>query len=93
MKVTIQLFIHQKPGQEQQVSVVDMSKYPDIFGALLGVRTIEVEVEPFDIDPTAAMIDALKEKIEQERRNSLLRINHLQDQISQLTAIGHEVAA
>lgn len=90
MKATIQLYVHQRLGEEPRVLTSDMSEYPDVFGALLGMREVEVEIEPFDTDPVAAMIDSLQAKIERERGESQARIRFLSEQISKLQCIEYK---
>lgn len=90
MKATIKLYIHQIPGQEQRAWVYDLSKWPESYGALLGVREVEVEFEPFDVDPVVAMIDGLEKQVEKERAESQGRVNLLLEKISKLKCIEHK---
>ncbi len=90
MKTTVKLYIHQIPGQEQYALCSDMSRWPDVWGALLGVREVEVEFEQFDTDPMEAMIDALEQQIASERAESQVRVNLLMERISQLRSLEHK---
>ena len=92
MKATIKLYVHQLPGKEPTVEVSDMTKY-GWYGACLGVREVEVEVEPFDVDPVAAMVSGLENQIEQERAESRRKVNHLLDQISKLQCLEYQPGA
>ena len=89
MKATIKLYVHQLPGKAPTVEVSDMTRY-GWYGVCLGVREVEVEIEPFDIDPVAAMVSALEDRIEQERSESLRRVNLLLDQISKLQCLEYQ---
>ena len=86
MKATIKLYVHQLPDKAPTVEVADMTRH-GWYGACLGVREVEVEVEPFDVDPVAALVSALEDRIEQERADSQQRINVLLDQISRLQCL------
>ncbi|MDH4581416.1 hypothetical protein E8F20_05940 [Pseudomonas sp. BN415] len=89
MKTTITLYIHQLPGKEQRAEICDMSMYQS-YGALLGVREIEVEYEPFDVDPVVAMIDNLEQRIAQKRADCTRECNLLLEQISQLKCLEYK---
>lgn len=89
MKAKIKLYVHQMPGKEQTVEITDMTRH-GWYGVCLGVREVEVEVEPFDVDPVAAMVSALEDRIEQERADSQQRINVLLDQISSLQCLEYQ---
>ena len=89
MKATIKLYVHQLPGKAPTVEVTDLTQY-GWYGACLGVREVEVEIEPFDIDPVTAMVSALEGQIEQERSESLRRVNLLLDQISKLQCLEYQ---
>lgn len=93
MKTTIELFIHQKPGEPQKALTCDMSEYAEKswgHGVLLGVREVEVEFEPFDIDPTQALIASYEAQVVKERADSQVRVNLLLDKISKLKCIEHK---
>lgn len=92
MKATIKLYIHQLPGRDQTAEIVDMSMY-QTYGALLGVREVEVDFEPFDIDPVAAMIDNLEGLIAQKRADCTRECNRLLERISQLKCLEHKPEA
>lgn len=87
MKTTVKLYIFQRPGEEQRATHLNMSAYPDHYGVLLGTREIEVEVEPFDVDPTAAMIKRLEQETIQVTADAQHRIAQLQEQISKLRCL------
>ncbi len=86
MKSKIKLYVHQLPGKAPTVEITDMTKY-GWYGVCLGV---EVEVEPFDVDPVAAMVSALEDRIVQERNESQQRVNLLLDQISKLQCLEYQ---
>ena len=92
MKATIKLYVHQLPGKAPTVEVTDMTEY-GWYGACLGVREVEVEIEPFDIDPVTAMVSALEDQIEQERAESQRKVNHLLGQISKLQCLEYQPGA
>ncbi|MNP02580.1 hypothetical protein D3C76_944380 [compost metagenome] len=89
MKTTIKLYIHQLPGKEQRAEVCDMSGF-EWYGALLGIREVEVDFEPFDVDPVVAMIDSLERQIAQKRANCTRDCNLLLEKISQLKCLEHK---
>lgn len=93
MKTTITLYIHQRPGEEQRALHLDMSAYPEHYGAMLGTREIEIEFEPFDIDPTASMIERLEREVVSVPADSQRRITHLQEQIDKLRCLEHKPEA
>ncbi len=86
MKSKIKLYVHQLPGKAPTVEITDMTKY-GWYGVCLGVV---VEGEPFDVDPVAAMVSALEDRIEQERNESRQRVNLLLDQISKLQCLEYQ---
>lgn len=92
MKTTIKLYIHQEPGKEQRAEICNMSDFYG-YGALLGVREVEVEFEPFDIDPVVAMIDNLEQQIAQKRADCTRECNLLLEKISQLKCLEHKPEA
>lgn len=90
VKQTIKLYIHQVPGQPQTAQVCDLSRFTEVYGALLGVREVEVEFEAFDLDPVVAMIDGLEKQVEQERADSQRKVNFLLEKISKLRCLEHK---
>lgn len=89
MKHIARFYIHQVPGKEQEVYYSDLSEY-SWAGALLGIREVEVEIEPFDIDPVVAMIDCLEAQIEKERADSQMRVNLMLERIGKLKCLEHK---
>ncbi|MCY1370963.1 hypothetical protein D9M69_580850 [compost metagenome] len=70
-----------------------MSPYADKsygHGALLGTREVEVEFEPFDVDPVVAMIDSLEQQIAKRRADCTRECNQLLERISQLKCLEHK---
>lgn len=93
MKCTVKLYIFQRPGEEQRATHLNMSAYPESYGVLLGTREVDVEVEPFDVDPTTAMIERLEQEVAQVRTDSQQRITQLHEQISKLRCLEHKPEA
>lgn len=93
MKATVKLYIFQRPGEEQRATHLNMSAYPEHYGVLLGIREVEVEVEPFDIDPTSAMIKRLEQETVQVAADAQHRIAQLREQISKLRCLEHKPEA
>lgn len=84
---TIRLYIHQKPGEPQQAITCDMSSYPSMYGALLGVFDVQVEWPEIQADPTAALIDHYERQIVQEQADHLDRMAALMEQVHNLRSI------
>lgn len=85
MKTTVTLYIHQRPGGEQVAWVANMGFAPEVYGTLLGTRTVEVEFEPIRPDEISNQLDALKKHADSERAKFMARQGELFDQIEQLT--------
>ena len=99
MKKTIEVFVHQRLTGFCKgglfVSDCNLTNSA-LFKGKDAVRVIyaaEIEIEVPEDDLDLAEIDALEAEIAQERGASQHRVNLLLDRISQLKAIGHEVAA
>lgn len=92
MKSTITLYIHQRPGEPQQALTCDMSSYPTMYGACLGVYDVEVEWPEVSKDPTAALIEHYEQQIEHERAEHNGRVGALMDRIHDLRLIEHKDA-
>lgn len=99
MKMTIKVFVHQRVAGFFKGSLLldecDLSDSRHFQGLdavrLIGTHEIEVDVPSADLD--LAEIEAIEAQIAKERGESQHRVNLLLDRISQLKAIGHEVAA
>lgn len=84
---TIRLYIHQKPGEPQEAITCDMSSYPSMYGALLGVFDVQVEWPEIQADPTAALIDHYERQIEREVAEHRDRVGSLMEHIHNLRSI------
>lgn len=99
MKKAIQIFVCQRLAGfakgETMVTDYDASKSQHYRGvdSLRVIHTQEIEVDVPDDNLDLAEIEALEDQIAKERGDSQRRVNLLLDRISQLKAIGHEVAA
>ena len=99
MKKTIKVFVCQRVAGfakgETVVSDYDLSqsKYWSGLDAVRLIGTLEIEVDVPSADLDLAEIEAIEAQIAKERGESQHRVNLLLDRISQLKAIGHEVAA
>lgn len=99
MKKTIQIFVFQRLAGWNKgalmASEIDLSGMAHYQGAdsirVIEVREIEVDVPDVDLD--LLEIEALEAQIAKERGESQHKVNLLLERISQLKAIGHEVAA
>lgn len=70
----------------------DMRKIPDCMKDKVWIGQVNVELDFPEIDMHAAKIEALEAQIQKERADSQVRVNLLLERISNLQAIGHEVA-
>lgn len=68
----------------------DPTPHPDFKLALISIHEIELDVPAFDIREQAIVV--LEAEIQKERADSQAKINLLLERISNLQAIGHEVA-
>lgn len=84
MKQFITLYIHQIPGEPQRALTVDMSDWPEFFGAMLGTYTVEVEWQELDRDPTVTLIEHYEHQIEREAGEFHDRLNVLAGKVSRL---------
>lgn len=76
-------------GQVQVLSF-DPTGAPYAKAALISTHEIELDVPAFDIREQAIVV--LEKEIQKERADSQAKINLLLERISNLQAIGHEVA-
>lgn len=99
MKKTMTIYIHQRLDSflrgelfASDVNLAEMNEYTARNAVrVISVQEIEVDVPDTDLD--LLEIEALEEQIAKERGESQHKVNLLLDRISQLKAIGHEVAA
>lgn len=68
----------------------DPTPHPQFEQALISTHEIELDVPAFDIREQAIVV--LQNEIQKERADSQAKINLLMERISNLQAIGHEVA-
>lgn len=52
--------------------------------------SVEIEIDVPEIDTRQAAVEALESQIQQERADSQMRVNLLQERIGKLLAIGHD---
>lgn len=87
MKSIITLYIHQIPGEPQQALVVNMSRFPEWYGALLGQCEVEVEWQEVDADPAAILIDRYQHELMQEGADHDERAGALMERIQGLRLV------
>lgn len=63
------------------------------FQDCISLGSTEIEIDIPEIDTRQAAVEALEAQIKQERADSQVRINLLQERIGKLLAIGHEAHA
>jgi hypothetical protein len=90
MKSIIKLYIYQKPGEEQRALTADMSEWPELFGALLGVFDVEVEWPEVDANPTAILLEHYQQKMMQEGAEHDARMGVLMYRINSLQYLEHQ---
>lgn len=90
MKQTVTFYVHQKPGEPQRLFTNDMSDYPLSFGAMLGTFDLDVEWQPLDGDPTAALVAHFEKEIERETAEHHCRVHVLNEQINSLLSLEHK---
>lgn len=90
MKTEVKLYIHQKPGQEQQALTCDMSDYPTLYGALLGYYVAEVEWPEVEADATAILVKKFEEELETEIANHHCRVHVIKERINSLLCLTHD---
>ncbi len=99
MKKTIKVFVHQRIAGfckgDTFVSDYDLSQCDHYKGkdAVRVIHTTELAIDAPENDLDLAEIEALEAQIAKERGESQHKVNLLLERISQLKAIGHEVAA
>lgn len=85
-KVEVKGFIHAEKAWDGEVRYsfyqTDMSKYG---GILLQPHTIEVELEPYDLN--AAMINTLKAKKKEVEAEAYVKVQAIEDEIQKLLSI------
>ena len=99
MKKTMTIYVHQRlkgflRGElfASDANLADIPEYQHRNAVrVISIQEIEVEVPADDLD--LLEIEALEAQVAKERGESQHRVNLLLDRISQLKAIGHEVAA
>ena len=60
------------------------------FEDCVSLGSVVVEIDVPEIDTRQAAVDALEAQIQQERADSQMRVNLLQERIGKLLAIGHD---
>lgn len=86
----IRLFIHQRPGEPQQALIVDMSRFGEMFGPLLGVREVDVTWQPIATGEAAEKLATLEAELEAERAQFRNREEAVLVEINQLkTALAY----
>lgn len=90
MKQSIKLYVHQKPGEEQLLLTCDMSDYPSLYGAMLGSFEVDIEWQPIDADPTAALVEHYQREIDRENTEHHCRLHVLNEQINGLLCLSHD---
>ncbi|MOA13368.1 hypothetical protein D3C78_1334170 [compost metagenome] len=68
-----------------QVNIAGQRNYEDC----ISLGSVEIEIDVPEIDTRHAAVEALQAQIQQERADSQMRVNLLQERIGKLLAIGH----
>lgn len=96
-KQTIMLHLYEGTGIFNRGDhEVNQSDFREMSGSIMDNRVwigqCEVEIDWPEVDTRQLQIDALESQVKQERAESQSRVNLLLDRISNLRAIGQEVA-
>lgn len=98
--ITKTLYIHRKPGREQDaVCIVDMTdtdnidareRAIDYYGVMIGAVEATIEYTDIDADPTDALVAALQDQLTRDLAESHVRQEGLRQRINELLAITHQ---